>query len=92
MIQNKKQFFKRVVEVLVVLLGIFSALLFVKAVFIGRKINDSFEPDTQIRVFINQNDSIVKILHENGEHLSPLFVKMQTDKIIIEIKKSEVSE
>ena len=92
MIQNRKQFFKRVVEVLVLLLGIFSAFLFVKAVFLGRKIDDSSEKDTQIHVFINQNDSIVNKLQEEVEHLSSLIEKMQTDTIIIEMRKPMVPE
>ena len=92
MIQNRKQFFKRAVEVLVLVLGIFSASLFIKAIFLGRKIGASFGQDTQIHVFINQNDSIVTKLKEDVEHLSFLIEKMQSDTVIIEMRKPKVTE
>ena len=92
MIQNRKRFFKRAVEILVLVLGIFSACLFVMAVFPGREVDASSGQDTQIHVFINQNDSIVNKLQEDVEHLSSLIEKMQTDTVIIEMRKPRVSE
>lgn len=87
MIQNKKRFFKITVEVLVLILGIFSIFLFVKAVLTGSKIDASSGQDTQIHVFINQNDSIANKLQKDVEHLSALIEKMQTDTLIIEMRK-----
>lgn len=92
MIQNRKQFFKIAVEVLVLVLGFFAAFLSVKAVFPGCEVEVSSKQNTQIHVFINQNDSIVNKLHEDVEHLSSLIEKMQTDTVIIEMRKPRVSE
>ncbi|MEE0316713.1 MAG: hypothetical protein UDS46_04360 [Bacteroidales bacterium] len=92
MIQNKKRFFKRAVEMLVLVLGIFSAFLFGEAVFCGRKIDASSGQDTRIHVFINQNDSVVTKLQKDVEHLSSLIEKMKTDTVTIEIRKLNTSE
>lgn len=92
MIQNRKQFFKSAVEVSVIVLGVFSAFLFVKAVFLGPKFDESARQDTQIHIIINQNDSVVNKLQEDVESLSILIEKMQTDTLIIEMRKPRVTE
>ncbi len=92
MIQNRKRFFKTTVVIFVLVLVIFSSFLFIKAVFHGRNYDASSVQDTQIHVFINQNDSIVKKLQEDVEHLSSLIEKMQTDTVIIEMRKPNASE
>jgi len=44
-------------------------------------------PESQIHVFINQNDSVVTKLQEDVEHLSMLIEKMNADTVIIEMRK-----
>ena len=86
MIQNKKQFFKIVVIVLVAILFLLSILLFSKAVVQSNKNEEFCGYDPQIHVFINQNDSIVEKLREDVVHLSSLIENMQKDTVIIEMR------
>ena len=92
MIQNRKKIFKSAVVVLIVVLVIFSAFFFFKAAFPSHKIDNPSSYNTQIHIFINQNDSIINRLQEDVERLSSIIENMRTDTVVIEMRKPSVSD
>lgn len=87
MSQNNKECFKRVVGALVLVLLVFAAFLFLKAVTYRGRGEIPAGRDVQIHVFINQNDSVVNALQKDVEHLSSLLEVMQSDTVIMEIRR-----
>lgn len=83
-IQNKRVFFKRVVESFLVVLGFLLLFLFGRAVFCDTQINRA--PEAQIHVYINDNDSIITKLQKDVEHLSSLIAAMSADTVVIEMR------
>lgn len=83
-IQNKRVFFKLVVESFLVVLGVLLLFLFGRAVFCDTHINRGQE--SQIHIFINDNDSIITTLQKDVEHLSSMIEAMSADTLVIEMR------
>lgn len=85
MSRDKKNLFKKIVIHLIGGLIIVSIILFVFATISGNRNADTTGHESEIHIFINQNDSIVYKMQEDIEKLSKLIEKMNSDTVIIEM-------
>ena len=68
---------------LLVVLGLFFLFLLYKAIICDT--HKDLGRESQIHIFINDNDSIITNLQKDVEHLSSLIEAMSADTVVIEL-------
>ena len=86
MSQSRDDCWRQIIIVVSIILGLFSLILFCKAVF-------TVNPPTEvpmlpkIQIYLNGDDSVVVRLQQNVQQLNELIEKMDPDTIILERRK-----